>query len=181
MINIETNVFENTPYANLSEGAQQYAQYWMSKAYDAIDEESYAVPCTVDLYKALEKQEVAYTDEQMECDNAFLCLLGEELEKEVEWLDDRRITVKLDGEVVERISMKGWFKSMKREIEEIGEDGSIYKTLVSRTPTLKNGYTHDELWEFLNSCVPQEGVRRFKIATLVLYKKGISIGLEKVK
>jgi hypothetical protein len=167
-----TNVFENTPYANVSDGQQKYVQYWMSKAYDAIEADSYAVPCVIDLYKALEKQEVVFTDEQMECEQAFVGLLCDELEKKVDWLDDRRITVKLDGEVVKSISMKDWFESRTR----IDEEGIVQQI----TPDLENGYTHDELWEFVNSCVPQEGVESFKFATLGLTKNGINIGLQEV-
>lgn len=118
---------------------------------------------------------VHFSDEEMECDNAFLCLLGEELSKKVDWLDNRKITVKLDdGDVVAAMSMKQWFKSRERYAKD--EFGQI--SLVSPSPTLENGYTHDELWDFLNSCVPQGKGRRFKFATLVWYKKGISIGLQ---
>ena len=78
--------------------------------------------------------------------------MGEELNSKVEWLDDRRITVKLDGEIIERISMKDWFKS--REWKD--EEGNVRQA----SPTLENGYTNGELWRFLNSCVPQEGFRQ---------------------
>ena len=173
---VETNVFENTPYADEPDFQQNYIRYKIGQAYDEIGDDSYAVPCTVDLYKALEKQEVAFTDEEIDFDYAFVGLLGEELNKKVSWLDNRKITVKLDGKVVAKMSMKEWFKSRERYATE--EDGQI--SLVSPSPTLENGYTFDELWNFLNSCVPQDVDRRFKFATLVWYKKGISIGLQEV-
>ena len=175
MTNEVTNVFENTPYADEPDFQQNYLRYSIGKAYVEIGDDSYAVPCTVDLYKALEKQEVAFTDEEIDFDYAFVGLLGEELNKKVSWLDNRKITVKLDGKVVAKMSMKEWFKS--REWETTDEFGEI--SLVPR-PTLDKGYTFNELWNFLNSCVPQDEDRRFKFATLVWYKKGISIGLQEV-
>jgi hypothetical protein len=171
---VEINVFENTPYADEPDFQQNYIRYKIGQAYDEIGDDSYAVPCTVDLYKALKNQEVAFTDEEIDFDYAFVGLLGEELNKKVSWLDNRKITVKLDGKVVAKMSMKEWFKSREWETED--EDGRI--SLVNPSPRFKDGYTHDELWDFLNSCVPQRKGKRYRFATLVWYKKGISMGLQ---
>ena len=85
MTNEVTNVFENTPYADEPDFQQNYLRYRIGQAYVEIGDDSYAVPCTVDLYKALKNQEVAFTDEEIDFDYAFVGLLGEELNKKVSW------------------------------------------------------------------------------------------------
>ena len=161
----------NTNYACWPSNEQKYIQYMIGKAYEELGDRS--MGCPIDLLKVLEDKNIYFTTDEIELDYAFVGLLCDELEKKVDWLDNRKITVKFDGDVIGFNSMKEWIES-KGECED--EEGNVQQT----SPTLENGYTFMELWNFLASYVPQSPSRWFKFATLDLTKNGINIGLQEV-